>query len=99
MLMGARRNPSALPHAPTPVPALASAPDLIFRLRAWPELPEDGRTADIYRMLSVMSNQPVNRRWLLEHYRMAPGKLDQLLTRLLREGALEVIDPARLGTA
>ena len=39
-------------------------PDLIFRMKSWPQLPEDGRTAEIYRMLSVMSSQPVNRRGL-----------------------------------
>lgn len=69
--------------------------DLIFRLKAWPDLPEAGRTAEIYRMLSVMSSQPVNRQWLLARCRMAPRQLDALLTQLVAEGAVEVIDPAR----
>ncbi|HVE54885.1 MAG TPA: hypothetical protein VNB23_15995 [Ramlibacter sp.] len=69
--------------------------DLIFRLKAWPQLPESGRTAEIYRMLSVMSSQPVNRQWLLARCRMAPRQLDALLVQLVEEGALEVIDPAR----
>src|SRR3954463_4994280 len=69
--------------------------DLIFRMKSWPQLPEDGRTADIYRVLSVMSNQPVNRGWLLARCRMAPAQLDKLLMRLVADGALEVIDPAR----
>ena len=69
--------------------------DLIFRLKAWPQLPESGRTADIYRMLSVMSSQPVNRQWLLARSNMAPPQLDELLQRLMADGALEVIDPAR----
>jgi hypothetical protein len=67
---------------------------LIFRLKAWPRLPEAGRTAEIYRMLSVMSSQPVNRQWLLSSCTMPPGKLDALLRKLMDEGVLEVIDPS-----
>ncbi len=73
-------------------PRLARA-DLIFRLKAWPQLPESGRTAEVYRMLSVMSSQPVNRQWLLARCHLAPRQLDALLLRLQAEGALEVIDP------
>ncbi|MBE7369615.1 hypothetical protein [Ramlibacter pallidus] len=68
--------------------------DLIFRLKAWPQLPESGRTAEIYRMLSVMSSQPVTRQWLLARCSMAPRQLDALLEHLVADGALEVIDPA-----
>ena len=68
--------------------------DLIFRLKAWPQLPESGRTAEIYRMLSVMSSQPVTRQWLLARCSMAPRQLDALLELLVADGALEVIDPA-----
>jgi hypothetical protein len=67
--------------------------DLIFRLRAWPRLPEDGRTAEVYRMLSVMSNQPVNRHWLLTRFALAPQQLDALLQHLVDDGSVEVIDP------
>ena len=68
---------------------------LIFRLKAWPRLPEAGRTAEIYRVLSVMSSQPVNRQWLVSRCSsMAPGQLDALLLRLKDEGVLEVIDPS-----
>ena len=67
---------------------------LIYRLKAWPSLPEAGRTAEIYRMLSVMSSQPVNRQWLLSRCTMAPGQLDALLLQLMDDGALEVIDPS-----
>jgi hypothetical protein len=73
----------------------AISSELIFRMRAWPQLPEDGRTAEVYRMLSVMSSQPVNRRWLLSRCRMAPQQLDALLQRLVADGSIEVIDPAR----
>lgn len=69
--------------------------DLIFRLKSWPSLPEAGRTAEIYRMLSIMSNQPVNRAWLLARFRMAPQQLDALMADLVAQGSVEVIDPAR----
>jgi hypothetical protein len=69
--------------------------DLIFRLRSWPQLEQGARTAEIYRMLSVMSSQPVNRNWLMSRTRMAPEQLDRLLVKLVADGALEVIDPAR----
>ena len=69
--------------------------NLIFRMKSWPRLPEAGRTAEIYRVLSVMSHQPVNRQWLLARCTMPPHELDELLRQLVREGALEVIDPAR----
>lgn len=72
-----------------------SGADLIFRMKAWPQLPESDRTAEVYRMLSVMSSQPVTRQWLQGRCRMAPQDLDELLLKLVAEGALEVIDPAR----
>lgn len=97
-LWGAKRKEAGSPHFLATRPAGAApsmrSGDLIFRLKAWPQLPEAGRTAEIYRMLSVMSSQPVNRRWLMERSRMAPQQLDALLVQLVREGALEVIDPA-----
>ena len=93
-LFGAQRNKAPFLATWPAMRDETSGPDLIFRLKAWPNLPENGRTAEIYRMLSVMSSQPVNRRWLLERSQMAPRQLDRLLVRLVREGALEVIDPA-----
>jgi hypothetical protein len=69
--------------------------NLIFRLKAWPQLREPGRTAEIYRMLSVMSSQPVNRQWLLARFRVPPQQLDELLVQLVAQGCVEVIDPAR----
>lgn len=73
--------------------------DLIFRMRSWPQLPEDGRTANVYRALSVMSQQPVNRQYLLARCRLAPQQLDKLLQKLVADGALEVIDPARFAAS
>ena len=95
---GAKRQSGSAPFQQTRPAAgdpRVHGADLIFRLKAWPQLPEAGRTAEIYRMLSVMSSQPVNRQWLLSRCRMAPEQLDQLLVRLVHEGALEVIDPSR----
>ena len=83
--------------APTAFEVAVTTPptDLIYRLRSWPELPETGRTADIYRIFSVMSQRPVNRQWILARSRMVPEQLDQLLLMLEAEGVLEVIDPRR----
>ncbi|MCG2592179.1 hypothetical protein LZ009_05230 [Ramlibacter sp. XY19] len=73
--------------------------DLIYRLKAWPELTEAGRTAEIYRMLSVMSSRPVNRQWVLTRTRMERAKLEALLGQWVAEGAIEVIDPARYSSS
>lgn len=98
-LFGAGRGSGARDEAwaPTAFEAEAATPaaNLIYRLRSWPELPEIGRTADIYRIFSVMSQRPVNRQWILARSRMAPEQLDQLLLMLEAEGVLEVIDPRR----
>jgi hypothetical protein len=102
-LFGAKRSKpstnSFQATRPGPGEGRIAGGDLIFRLKAWPQLPESGRTAEIYRMLSVMSNQPVNRKWLLARFGMAPQRLDRLLTQLVADGALEVIDPARFARA
>ena len=98
-MFGAKRRPA--PDHPFP-PSTRAAPgdhraagaDVIFRMKSWPQLPESGRTAEIYRMLSVMSSQPSSRRWLVERSGIAPRRLDRLLAQLVREGAVVVIDPA-----
>jgi hypothetical protein len=68
---------------------------LIYRLRHWPELPAANKTADVLRTLSVMSNQPVNRHWLLGHSKLPARQLDQLLQWLVNEGAVDVIDASK----
>jgi hypothetical protein len=75
---------------------------LIYRLKHWPELPSLDRTADVFRTLSVMSNRPVNRRWILANSKLKAEQVDELLHRLVAEGAVEVIDgtkfaPGRAG--
>jgi hypothetical protein len=95
---GKRKETLANPFQATrPAPGSRRYPgaDLIFRMKSWPQLPEDGRTAEIYRVLSVMSQQPVNRQYLVARCRMAPKQLDELLMKLVADGALEVVDPAR----
>jgi len=76
----------------------ATAPDddgLIYRLKHWPELPSHARTADVLRALSVMSNRPVNRHWLLANSKLQAQEVDRLLARLVAQDAVEVIDGAR----
>lgn len=72
---------------------------LIYRLRHWPSLPPSQRTADVLRLLSLMSNRPVNRNWMMSHTRVSPERLDQLLQRLVDQGAVEVIDSSRFAPA
>jgi hypothetical protein len=73
------------------------APNLIYRLRAWPELAESRRKAEIYQVLSVMSNRPVTRQWIALRMHMEPAQVDTLLRPLIASGAIEAIDPARFG--
>ena len=81
--------------AETRPPKRVAGADLIYRLKAWPEVTEPGRTADVYRMLSVMSSRPVNRQWIQTHTRMDQRQLEELLSKWVAEGAIEVIDPKR----
>lgn len=80
-------------------PEPAPGDGLIYRLRHWPTLPSSHRTADVLRLLSLMSNRPVNRSWMVNHTRMAPDRLDRLLERLVKDGSLEVIDPSGFAAA
>ena len=72
---------------------------LIYRLKHWPELPTQNRTADVFRALSVMSTRPINKRWILAHSKLQAEQLDELLLRLIAEGAVEVIDGSKYGSA
>jgi hypothetical protein len=69
-----------------------SGDTLVYRLKHWPELPAQHRTAEVYRALSLMSNRPVNRSWSLRHARMKPKVLDRLIDRLVEQRAVEIID-------
>ena len=70
----------------------AGADGLIYRLKHWPRLPQAMRTADVLRALSMMSNRPVNRRWIIANSRMDAGQVDRLLRRLVDQGAVGVVD-------
>jgi hypothetical protein len=68
---------------------------LIYRLKHWPELPTQVRTADVLRALSVMSNRPVNRHWILANSKLQAQEVDRLLARLVEQDAVEVIDGSK----
>jgi hypothetical protein len=73
-------------------PAQRRDDGLIYRLKRWPNLPYGHKTADVMRTLSVMSNRPVNRHWILSTSKLRPAEVDRLLRRLKADDALEVID-------
>jgi hypothetical protein len=73
--------------------------ELIYRLKHWPLLPEDLKTAGVYRTLSVMSQRPVNRRWLISHSSLRAEQVDGLLQRLTEANAVEVIDSSKFEQA
>ena len=74
--------------------AAASGDTLVYRLKHWPELPASLRRAAVFRALSVMSQRPVNRGWIVRHSKMRPVDIDDLLHHLTAQGALQVIDVA-----
>jgi hypothetical protein len=55
-------------------------------------LPSRVRTAGVLRALSVMSNRPVNRHWILANTKLQAEDVDRLLARLVAQDAVEVID-------
>lgn len=71
---------------------LHAGDNLVYRLRHWPELPSEHRTAVVYKALSLMSTRPVNRGWFVRHSRMNARDVDLLLRSLLEQDALEVVD-------
>jgi hypothetical protein len=68
---------------------------MIYRLKHWPELPADRRTANVFRALSVMSHRPVNRRWFVTNSKLHAREVDQLLEHLIAENAVEVVDGSK----
>jgi hypothetical protein len=69
---------------------------LIYKLKYWPKLPSHSRTADVYRALSVMSQRPINRHWIVAHStKLRPAEIDELLQHLIDQGAVEVIDGSK----
>ena len=68
---------------------------LIYKLKHWPDLTRQNRTADVFRALSVMSHRPVNRHWILANSRLRAKQVDRLLQQLIDEGAVEVVDGSK----
>ncbi len=85
---------SAFPETVIDEPDLPG--DLIYRLKHWPELPGNLRTAEMLRLVSLMSSRPLRRSWILDRTRMDERRLDLLLKRLTAQKALDVLDPSRL---
>jgi len=81
--------------AAIPVSDPGGGGELIYRLKHWPDLPPSLKTADIFRTLSVMSSRPVNRHWILSTSKLRPDQVDQLLTSLRFQEAVEVIDSSK----
>ncbi|HKB52597.1 MAG TPA: hypothetical protein VKD22_01275 [Ramlibacter sp.] len=84
---------------PPPVRDQAPREDdgLIYRLKHWPSLPSAVRTAEVLRLLSVMSHRAVNRRWMLAHSKLETAQVEALLRRLIARGDVEVIDIRSFG--
>jgi hypothetical protein len=82
-----------------PAPEEPAADRLIYRLRQWPSLPSAIRTAEVFRLLSVMSHRAVNRRWMLAHTQLDAPQIEALLRRLVARGDVEVIDLGQLRSA
>lgn len=65
---------------------------LIYKLREWPMLPEAWHTAPVFRALSVMSQRPVNRHWLVARQGMAPAQADALIHYLIKHDVVDIVD-------
>jgi len=65
---------------------------LIYKLREWPALPEAWHTAPVFRALSVMSQRPVNRHWLIARHGMAPSQADALIHYLVTHDLVDIVD-------
>ena len=85
---------SAFPRTMAPAPDIPG--DLIYRLRRWPELPSTMRTAEVLRLLSLMSSRPLRRSWILQRTRLVEKDLERLTRRLARDGSLDILDPSLL---
>ena len=71
-------------------------PDRIYRLRHWPNLPQEWKKVEVLRLLSRMSSSPVRRSWVLAQRGWNARRLDTLLQRLAAQGALQEIDTRQM---
>jgi hypothetical protein len=65
-----------------------------YRLRAWPELPEEFRTVPVLRALSRMTLEPVTHTLFLDLTRLNPTEAERLLADLIAREYVERIDSA-----
>lgn len=72
---------------------------LTYRLKHWPDLPCEARTAPVLRTLSVMSHRAVNRRWILVTSKLKASEVDRLLQRLVKQDAVFITDISQFPTA
>jgi hypothetical protein len=70
--------------------------DLIYRLKHWPELPASLRTAEVLRLVSLLSGRPLRRSWILSRTQLNEQRLDLLVRHLSAQKALDVLDPTCL---
>ena len=70
--------------------------DLVYRLKHWPELPPALRTAEVLRLVSLLSSRPVRRSWILSCTRLDEQRLSVLIKCLSAQQALDVLDPSCL---
>ncbi|KQT13683.1 hypothetical protein [Ramlibacter sp. Leaf400] len=96
---GGSRPPAGDTEFPQTVVSEPDKPgDLVYRLKRWPELPTAMRTAEVLRLLSLLSSRPLRRSWILERTRLGEEHLEMLTKRLSAQGALDIFDPALLPT-
>lgn len=62
-----------------------------YRLRAWPALPAEHRTAAVYRALSIMGERVVSVTWLARRTGFALPQAQEILDWLAQEGYAEQI--------
>lgn len=65
---------------------------LTYRLRRWPPLPGACRTARVFRVLDLMSRQPVSQGWLLDRSGLTPVQVGELILNLVVQRAVDVSD-------
>lgn len=61
-----------------------------FRLRNWPPLPGACRTARVFRVLDLMSRQPLSQEWLHSSSGLTPTQVDELILNLVVHRAVDV---------
>lgn len=58
----------------------------VYRLRSWPDLPAEWKTAPLLRTLSQMSVGPMTHDRFLYHSRLKPAHAERVLDQLVQGG-------------